>query len=313
MQCHDGVMTVEELLRQDFADDTAYERLVLATIVDPNEPPRGAVFAINDIRANGPPGLARGVHDSASAGAVESLAARFRPLAFGAAYKILDLVVEMTMRLNGVPCRGRWSFAEKKAFNRGVPARLPAPLDVAATPYWSRTTRLYSVFEQYRHAVVHRRIRLEPNGELVRFDPTGAALPPITVAEQDAFSRYAASFSESLIEATVSQRGLNAMAWYLDALDSHHGCGILGASKPTAIIVKVVDDLRPSSSGRWNLDGVRLHAHLREQNLRPIEADAALHAADGGHDVVYQAHLDEVPDATVEVDPAALPSWLHRI
>jgi hypothetical protein len=81
--------------------------------------------------------------------------------------------------------------------------------------------------------------------------------------------------------------------------------------KPAPIIVKVVDNLRPSSLGRWQLDCARLHAHLREQDLRPIDADTELHAAEGDHDIVYEAHLDEVPDAAVEVDPAALPSWLR--
>lgn len=306
-------MTFEERLRKDFADDTAYERLVLATIVEPHKPPPGAVFAINDIRDNGPQRLARGIHDSLSADAVESVAARFRPLAFGAAYKILDFAVEMMMRLNGVPLpsHGRWTFTEKTAFSQSVPARLPAPLDAAATVCWPRTARLYKGFEQHRHAVVHRRIHLQSNGGLGGFDGSGAALPSITVAEQDAFNRYAISLSESLIEATASRRWLNTMAWYLDALDSRHGGGVLGATKPAPIIVKVVDNLRLSSLGRWHLDGTRLHAHLREQNLRPADADAELHAAEGSHDIVYEAHLDEVPDAAVEVVPAALPSWLR--
>jgi hypothetical protein len=196
-------MTVEELLRQHFADDTGYERLVLVTVVDPNKPPPGVVFATNDIRGNGPTRLGRGIYDSSSAGAVESFAARFRPLAFGAAYKIVDFVIEMTMRLNGEPCpRGRWTFTEKKAFTgRGVPARLPAPLDAVVTSHWPRVAQLYATFNEYRHAVVHRRTHLEPNGELTGVDQTGVALPPITVTQQDAFSRYATALSETLIEA----------------------------------------------------------------------------------------------------------------
>lgn len=306
-------MTFDEQLRKDFADDTAYERLVLATIVEPHKPPPGTVFAINDIRDNAPKHLARGIHESLSADAVESVAAQFRPLAFGATYKILDFVVEMTMRLNGVPLpsSGRWTFAEKMAFSQNVPARLPTPLDTAATVYWPRIAQLYTGFEQHRHAVVHRRIHLESNSELGGFDRGGAALSSITVAEQDAFSHYAANLSEALIEASASQRQLNTMAWYLDALDSHHGCGVLGAVKPAFIVVKVVDNLTPSSSGRWHLNGARLHVHLREQNLRPIDADAEFHAAEGNHDLMYEAHLDEVPDAAVEVDLAALPSWLR--
>ncbi|MDT7715434.1 MAG: hypothetical protein QOH09_1426 [Pseudonocardiales bacterium] len=50
-------------------------------------------------------------------------------------------------------CRDRWTFADKTAFiGGGVPARLPAPLDAAASPCWPRTTRLCTAFEQHRHA-----------------------------------------------------------------------------------------------------------------------------------------------------------------
>ena len=75
----------------------------------------------------------------------------------------------------------------------------------------------------------------------------------------------------------------------------------------------MIDDLLPGELGRWNLDGQRLHAYLREQNLRALDADAELHAVVDGRDVVYRAHLDDVPGATVEVDLAATPRWLRRV
>jgi hypothetical protein len=307
-------MTFEEQLREEFADDTAYERLVLATVIDPSKPPPGAVFATNDIRGSGPRIFERGVHESMSSGAIESFAARFRPLAFGAAYKILDFIVEMTMRLNGEPStRGRWTFVEKIAFiRRGLPHRLPVPL-ATATPYWNRTVNLYAALDQHRHAVVHRRTRVGINGDLAGTNAAGAPLPPISIAEQDALSRYATSLADSLIEATASKRRLNAMAWDLDALDSQHGCGLIGATQPPAIVLKVIDDLQPGESSNWILDGHRLHTHLREHHVLPIDADVELHAIVGGRDVVYEAHLDDVPESPINVDLASLPRWLRSV
>lgn len=308
-----GAMTFEELLRQDFRDDTAYERLVLETIIDPNKAPPGAVFATDDIRGSGRKSF-RGVHDSVGSGAVEILAARFRPLAFGAAYKILDFMVEMTMRLNGEPCpAGRWTFTQKTAFiGRGRRARLPSPLD--STPaFWLRATRLYTAFDEHRHAVVHRRTRIEANGDFTGSDRVGHPLAPVSVVEQDALSRLAAALAVALIEADTSQRQLNRIGWSLDALCRHHGCGLLGATPPPAAIVRVIDDMQPVGPGRWQVDGVKLHAHLRELNLQPIDADVELHAVDSHQEILYQARLDEVPDAVVELDLAALPAWLRRI
>jgi hypothetical protein len=306
-------MTFEAQLRQDFGDDTAYERLVLETVVDPNKPPPGAVFATNDIRGGGPRNFGRGLHVSAGSGAVESFAARFRPLAFGAAYKILDFMVEMTMRLNGEPCPGgRWAFTQKARFiGRGRPARLPSPLG-SAPDLWLRATRLYTAFDEHRHAVVHRRTRVEANGDFTGSDRTGRPLAPVSVVEQDALSRLAVALAVALIEADASPRQLNTIGWSLDALHRHHGCGVLGATPPPAVIVRVIDDLQLVGPGRWRVDGVKLHVHLREQNLQPIDADAELHAVDGHHEILYEARLDEVPDATVEVDLAALPAWLRK-
>jgi hypothetical protein len=308
-----GTMTFEEQLRHDFRDDTPYERLVLETIVDPNKAPPGAVFATNDIRGTGPKSFGRGMHVSAGSGAVESFAARFRPLAFGAAYKILDLMVEMTMRLNGEPCPGgRWTFTQKIAFiGRGTPAHLPSSLDLAPD-LWLRTTRLYVAFEEHRHSVVHRRTRVEANGDVTGSDRAGHPLAPVSVLEQDALSRLAAALAVALIQANASQRQLNMIGWSLDALQRHHGCGVLGATPPPATIVRVIDDMQPVGPGHWQVDGVKLHAHLQEQNLRPIDADAELHALDGHQEILCEARLDEVPDAVVEVDPAALPAWLRR-
>lgn len=306
-------MSVEEQLRRDFADDTAYERLALDTIVDPEPPPPGAVFATNDVRGSGPRNFSRGVHESVGSGHVGNVVARFRLLAFGAAYKIVDFVIELTMRLNSEPCPGgRWRFTEKKAFiAHGTPTRLPAPLD-SAPEIWLRATHLYRAFEEHRHAVVHRRARVEVNGDFTGSDRAGLPLAPISVAEQDALSTFATTLAAALIVADGRPRRLNAIRWTLDALHRHHGCGVLGATPPPAVIVRVIDGMQPVGPGRWFVDGLKLHAHLREQNVQPIDADVELHAADSAQEVVYTAALDEVPDAGVEVDEAALPAWLRR-
>ena len=47
--------------------------------------------------------------------------------------------------------------------------------------------------------------------------------------------------------------------------------------------------------------------------LTVVSADVELNAANSGQDMVYEAHLEEVPDAAVQVDMAALPAWLRRI
>jgi hypothetical protein len=226
--------------------------------------------------------------------AVARVASKFRPLVFGAAYKVLDFVAEMAMRINGAPCRpdGRWTFKEKTRFFLNMPAqRAPRPLDVAAD-YWLRTARLYEVLSEHRHAVVHRRTHTDANGDLGGTDSSGAPLRPVRVAEQDALSRYAATLAAAIIETAANKRVLRVLAWNLDLLAPHHGCGSLGASQPAAAPLKVLANLELGSSGCWKLRGDHLHAHLREQRVDPLDADAELYAVRGSSQSgsAYQAH-----------------------
>ena len=85
-------MATPEQLRKDFADDTAYERLVLETIVDPHKAPPGTEYVTEDLRRGPQRIISIGLHDSIGAGAVNAFASKLQPLSFGAAYKILDFL-----------------------------------------------------------------------------------------------------------------------------------------------------------------------------------------------------------------------------
>jgi len=113
-----------------FADDTAYERLVLSQLSDVVKIALGQGSATLDIR--GPNNLvAIGVHEVVGAGAVQDALRPMQPLAFGAAYKILDLLVELVMDLNG-PVTGRRTMKDKQAFARSpIRGPLPSPLGTA--------------------------------------------------------------------------------------------------------------------------------------------------------------------------------------
>ena len=306
-------MASGEQLRHEFDDDTGYERLVLERILEPTDPPPGLRVATDDIRGGGPVSMGRQTYDSLCADVLERFAAQFRPLAFGAAYKILDFAVEMTMQLNGIqPAGGRgWPFSTKVAFAASsAPTLLPAPLDTARE-YWIRAARLYVGLEEYRHALMHRRTHVAPNGDLAGTDRVGAALSQIAVAELDALSRFATLLADALIHGTADKRQLNAMAWQLDLLEALHRCGLLGAAQPPAAIRVVIDNVDAGPAGGWTLDGRRLHSHLRTQGAQPSDADAELHAFIDGRNVVFDAAIDDVPDTAIEIDPAALPAWLR--
>ncbi len=307
-------MTPEEQLRSDFADDTAYERIVLEMVAETGKAPPGTEFAIDDIRGDGPKHFGIGVHEFLGFGAAREFAERVRPLALGAAYKLFDLLVEATMRLNGMLCRsGRWTFKDKVSFlGTGAPLQLPVPLD-SEPDIWIAVKALYVDLDEHRHALVHRRARVEPNGDFTGSDRSGTPLSPVSPDEQAALIRLSLVLSSAVIDGTNDARQLNSIRWNLDVLRPHHGGPLTGATPPAPVVRRVIDDLGPLSPGRWRLDGAKLHAHLRQQGARPLDADVELHGAQAGGQVVFGAHAYDIPDAVVEVEASHPPSWLRTM
>ena len=125
------VARVAKQLVAQFDEDTAYERFVLDTIATAGEPPNPTPPPRDDLRGGGL-SMARSTSDWLAADSVAQAVGSFRPLGFGAAYKVIDMLVELVMRVNREPCpRGRWTFAEKQTYmTTRQPARLPIPLQV---------------------------------------------------------------------------------------------------------------------------------------------------------------------------------------
>src|SRR4051812_4094466 len=128
----------------NFADDTDFERLVLDRLgtygVRPEKP--GVAVDLRGEQAGGR-GSMTGTVGGVVAGAtrIDALLRSLRPLGFGAAYKVLDMLVEHVLRANGAGS-GTLTFKAKKQLLRSRPATMPPPLD-QHPELWDRLARLY--------------------------------------------------------------------------------------------------------------------------------------------------------------------------
>ena len=301
----------KQLLAQ-FEEDTAYERFVLDTIATAGQPPHPTPPPRDDLRGSGL-SMSRSTSDWLAADSVAHAIGGFRPLGFGAAYKVVEMLVELAMRMNREPCpRGRWTFAEKQRYVKtGRPERLPVPLQVPRS-YWPRLTALYDRFLEPRHALVHRRATVQPDGALAAKDPSGMALPTVSKDEQSAFVQLTRELAAAVIGSDAGRRRRNRIAWNLDLLQRHHGQRKLGARTPREAVREVVVNLDPVGAGRWKLDGSLVHAHLRGQHEAPFDADLIAYATEASEVAEYRAICDEIPEDQVEFDEAAPPQWLQR-
>lgn len=103
-----------------------------------------------------------------------------RPLLFGAAWKVLDLLCELTLGQAGVARQGgRYlvSFKVEKAAN-GTLASI-SPFD-GRPDLWARIMGTYGATEELRHSLVHRRLIIDPaTGEISGVDrapPSGSVV-----------------------------------------------------------------------------------------------------------------------------------------
>lgn len=158
---------------QDYVEASAFERTVLSTVYPFVNP--AAARGGYDLRTN----AARIVlSDDVGSGGRDDLLRELRPLLFGAAWKVLDLLVEYV--LNQVDPRPKWQIDDKKARVAGV--TLP-PLSADAA-IWSRISATYTNTIEQRHCLVHRSFVMTPAGAMTQMvDLRGNTVQDFSVAE----------------------------------------------------------------------------------------------------------------------------------
>lgn len=282
----------------DFEDEIAWERTVLAYAIPMM--PLTASGADLDLRTNA---ISIGLTSVVGGESGETLRNNLLPLLFGAAWKTLDLALELAFAQAGLaPNNGsRWTIAEKAQHagaRRGSLAGLSGATDV-----WRGLGQLYKQTLEARHALVHRRVRVDPSTrELTGFDRNGAALLPLSYDEQTAFCRLAQRVGQVITEGALRPRVKADLRSQLADLQRHHGVAVPSnaSGRPP---VRVIDDL--PANGQVDVPTLLKEARARFPGAQYV--DLELHLEDGRS---LAGELESAPQKQVIVDPASPPDWL---
>ena len=218
----------------EFADDTAFERLVL----DRAMPllPTSEARSVIDLRGPGVSVAVTPMPARAYVGDAPGMVggSELRPLSFGAAWKVLDLLIELAT--------GKRDTIEEKARKAAadlVPAL--APFD-GQPDLWMRIMCLYASTKTLRHSLVHRQLKVDAaTGRIEGTPRPGELVPrPITAAEQSAFCRAAQGTAEAVIAGVLTGRQRDQLRWVLDELVAHHEQPSLGGSPVHGVIPVVL-------------------------------------------------------------------------
>jgi hypothetical protein len=231
---------------------------------------------------------------------------RIRPLLLGAAWKVLDLLLETALdQVGKQPDTKRgWTINRKAAHANAAEGR-PTAFSPDA---WSALMRTYAQTVELRHSLVHRRAHTDGADALIGVDQAGRQLRPLSAQEQEAFARSALRASELVTARTPDDRVHADLIRQLGLLTGVHDrrlptVTLLDALPEIAVIV----DAEPGSPDRYRLDVPALKA--RQPFGGVTYADLIVVFRDRpGCDV--RGRLEAAPDAVVVIDPDNPPNWL---
>jgi hypothetical protein len=303
----------------EFTDDTAFERYLLDRATPLLPRPQGtSVIELGEagsfgVAVGAPAATVRaGVGDSTAAPRNQLSADDIRPLLFGAAWKVLDLLCELALEQAGVARQGRRYLISFKITEAAAGRVAPTPPFNGHTDLWARIMGTYASTEELRNSLVHRRLVIVPaTGDISSVGSPGQIAPtPATAGEQSAFCQVAVGAAQAVIDGALPTRREDQLAWALDQLASHHGQPSLGASPVQGLIPRVVVKAAPGPSNDLTLDffDIDNRARAAVQDVSHYDLEIRLH--DGR---VLAGALEDAPPGRFTFAVASPPNWLRWI
>ena len=215
----------------ELVDDTAFERLVLDRAF-PLMPSSGGATSVVDLGTSGSisvavtpqPAVASvsvSSSDSSRSPAGQLSVDTVRPLIFGAAWKVLDQIVELALEQTGVSHDRGNDYTIKLKTQSAAVGRVRAlpPLD-RYTAVWERIMLLFAATAELRNSLAHRQLAVDPSSGAISATPRPGQPPatPVTADEQAAFCQLATGTVNAVIAGTISNRQLAQLRWNLDRL-----------------------------------------------------------------------------------------------
>ena len=289
----------------EFEESTAFERWTLEALVP--LPARRPHQAVKDSAANHLWITPETAVVRVYAGGVQEVHVDLRPIAFGAAWKILDLLLEMAYANAGTTAGGgRLTIAKKEHLARqGHGVLVPLTVDRVL---WRTLTSTYAATTQARHSLVHRLAEVDQaTGALTGRDESGQPLIPITADQQEAFCRAVQRAAMAVLAGQISRRERSDLAWQLDQLLAHHQQPALGGvqfQSPALLLAPAT-----LSGGQLVIDILALMQAARSSWPDREQIDATFPLPDGRH---FLAEVETAPACMVTVDPDNPPEWLQE-
>lgn len=286
----------------EFQQEIAWDRVILERIVELTKlSSRGENLDLrtNSVTLDGGAGIGSGESR------VQALKNKILPLAFGAAWKIIDVAAELALVQAGQTPRNprRWTIDEKV---RQVLTNPTLALPGFATQHdllralWGT----YASTTELRHSLVHRKVSVDGSGAVVGVSAgvqNQVATAPMTLEEQTAFSRAAMRLVDIVSRQMLSGREEADLRTQLTRLAAHHTAQLVPVQalhEPIRVSADFPKD------AKLNLPEFRSKIAKTFPSHVYIDLELTL---DETRTIVVE--LDQAPDEIVELDLLQLPGW----
>jgi hypothetical protein len=224
-----------------------------------------------------------------------------RPLLFGAAWKILDLLIEWGLHGQGV---GNAIQAKADHARQAVVPNLSADPRV-----WSRIAGVYAGTVEQRHCLVHRSFAAGAAGDMTNMlDRHGAPIIDLNADEQIALSQLAQRCVQVVRDGfTTRTRAHVEVA--LDGLHRFHGLGRTGPGVPARVPLLITVNAALQGT-TWTVDLLAAKHAARRVFPAYTFFDLEIHFPGSGL-APLRGSLDAAPNASAEpITPSAPPPWI---
>ena len=232
------------------------------------------------------------------------------PLLFGAAWKILDLTIELALSVSGEkPSKqNNWRISEKTS--KATAGIIPLSLLTNALLLWRALCAIYQATAEHRHCMVQRQASFSGTPlALHGHAKDGHALKPLTATEIAAFIKAAQLLGRGVTHGGIDNRSADYLRYEFDQLRSHTNLQNLSgvkANKPVLVKALAID----LDGGKLQIDipYILENAHKRSPGCHfdlqvelPVKIGATL-----------VGRLEDFPTELTCVDLLALPDYLKH-
>lgn len=285
----------------EFVEGTVFELSAINTLLDTVETLEDRALDLRGVH----PLTAVVINDQSGLGSLDRVINNLRPLLFGAAWKVLDLAVEVGLHEHGADVSDL--SIKRKCRDAATAAVRPFDRDRSL---WTVIAAVYSGLEQARHCLVHRDFELASTGDMTKLrSKSNAPVRELTTSEQVAFCRLARRTASVIRLGYLDPRDRMDLVASCDSLVAHHCGPRLGGgaivTRPPRVLVnasRVADE--------WIVDIDRARSATTSTWIDVPYCDLEVFFPNTAFSS-FHGRLEEAPSgATVVVRPSEAPDWL---